>query len=263
MNEVLADRVKTANIRFHERQGTRYEQTHADIFNDGCQERIAVDIADLARNHNGRFLDIGCGTGNLLRATRSVFASSYGCDLVPTMLHQARRYTDRLLQADFDHLPYRDGVFDVVGCYSVLHHVYDPTTMFREAHRVIAPGGIFYADHDPNHHFLRFFWWQKLWRRLKRRVQEGADSLVVDEDIKYAEYHHYFTRGLDPEDLAAALHSAGFVNVQVRYRYPDQPDAFTRRVMRMEPLIGRRRACYYFGLIAQKAPAKGNGCAPS
>jgi len=263
VNEALAERVKTANIRFHERQGTRYEQTHADIFNDGCQDRIAVDIADLAKGRNGRFLDIGCGTGNLLRATRSVFHSSYGCDLVPTMLQQARRYTDRLLQGDFDHLPYREGAFDVVGCYSVLHHVYDPTTMFSEVHRVLAPGGVFYTDHDPNHHFLRFFWWQKLWRRLKRRLREGANSLVVDEDIKYAEYHHYFTRGLDPEDLATALRAAGFVNVEVRYRFPDQPDAFTQRVMRLESMIGRRRACYYFGLTAQKAPGKGNGCGQS
>jgi len=82
-----------------------------------------------------------------------------------------------------------------------------------------------------------------------------------------------FTRGeagsigiskeLDPEDLATALRAAGFVNVEVRYRFPDQPDAFTQRVMRLESMIGRRRACYYFGLTAQKAPGKGNGCAQS
>ena len=68
---------------------------------------------------------------------------------------------------------------------------------------------------------------------------------------------------LDPEELAAALRATGFVDVEVRYRFPDQPDAFTRRVMRFEPFLQRRRACYYFGLVARRAPEKGNGCARS
>jgi ubiquinone/menaquinone biosynthesis C-methylase UbiE len=260
----LAAKVKAANIRFHERQGGQYEQTHADIFNNGCQERIAREVADLAQaGRGGRFLDLGCGTGNLLRASRSVFRSSHGCDLVPTMLNQARRYSDRLLQADFDHLPYRDETFDVVATYSVLHHVYDAIGLFQEAHRVLAPGGIFFSDHDPNEHFLRFFWWQKLWRRMKKRLSANRGNLVVDDDIRYAEYHHFFSRGLDPEVLAATLRRIGFARVEVRYRFPDQPDAFTRRVMRFTPVIDRRRLCYYFSLWAQKASGKGNGCAAS
>jgi SAM-dependent methyltransferase len=40
-------------------------------------------------------------------------------------------------------LPFLDRSFDVVYCRSVMEHVRDPRTMFREISRVLRPGGLF------------------------------------------------------------------------------------------------------------------------
>ncbi|HEY5639791.1 MAG TPA: methyltransferase domain-containing protein, partial [Dehalococcoidia bacterium] len=40
-----------------------------------------------------------------------------------------------------EHLPYRDGAFDVILMHEVLEHVDDDLESLREMHRVLAPGG--------------------------------------------------------------------------------------------------------------------------
>jgi SAM-dependent methyltransferase len=46
------------------------------------------------------------------------------------------------VQADGEHLPFADGVFDVTYCVATLHHALDLPKMVREMARVTKPGGI-------------------------------------------------------------------------------------------------------------------------
>ena len=101
--------------------------------------------------------------------------------------------------------------------YALLHHLKDPKPTLAEAARVLAPGGMLYTDHDPNRAFWRFHGALRRLTRVGRRQSFGTDL----EDM--AEFHHVYSDGLDPKQLARSLREAGFEQVEIRYRQTVNP----------------------------------------
>ncbi|MEU1414884.1 methyltransferase domain-containing protein [Streptomyces sp. NPDC046994] len=98
-----------------------------------------------------RVLDVGCGTGNLLRATgrRHPSADLVGLDPDPKALTRAERkarragLTVRLDRGFAQELPYGDDSFDRVFSSLMLHHL-DSTSkdaLLAEVRRVLRPDG--------------------------------------------------------------------------------------------------------------------------
>jgi ubiquinone/menaquinone biosynthesis C-methylase UbiE len=98
----------------------------------------------------GRVLDLGCGTGRNLplfgRGVRAV-----GLDPCHQSLLKARRRAPGvpLVRARAEALPFRDGVFDLVYCFSAIEHVASVQDTIGEMARVTRPGGTVYL-HTPN-----------------------------------------------------------------------------------------------------------------
>lgn len=90
-----------------------------------------------------RVLEVGCGTGNVLRVLEQVCTSGtvVGVDLFSEGLHYARQRTDALLvQGDIRTVPF--GVpFDLIGLFDVLEHLPDDHRVLRNLHDVLAKGG--------------------------------------------------------------------------------------------------------------------------
>ena len=92
--------------------------------------------------------DLGCGTGNVLRAMLSKAHSVIGVDGSARMLELARRNLasegDRvsLRIGDLSHLPLRDGEADFASLNMVLHHVPAPVDILSEIRRILAPSGL-------------------------------------------------------------------------------------------------------------------------
>ena len=130
----------------------------------------------------GSVLDVGCGTGALLKRCEPYFSSVYGVDPSPGMLRvlAAPRPDVRLAAADGAALPFRDGFFDLVFCVAVLHHVIEPAAVkatLGEMIRVTAPGGhVVVWDHNP---------WNPYWPHLMKRVPQdhGDERLVPESEI--------------------------------------------------------------------------------
>lgn len=108
---------------------------------------LAARLADL---RHGRVLETAAGTGVVTRALVSALpqnVSIVATDLNQPMLDHASaqlasgRVTWR--QADAQHLPFPDGMFDAVVCQFGVMFFPDKPRAFAEAHRVLAPGGRF------------------------------------------------------------------------------------------------------------------------
>jgi len=96
-------------------------------------------------------LDLGCGGGlDVFLAADRVGPRGHvvGVDATPEMVAKARRNAatggfrnTTFVQGTIEHLPLQDGTFDVALSNCVMNHGADKTAAFREAFRVLKPGG--------------------------------------------------------------------------------------------------------------------------
>lgn len=111
--------------------------------------------ADLVQKHIDayrpkRILELGCGRGfnSVYLAKRNPSLSFTGIDLTPVHISEAYKNARRcsnlnLMRGTFLELPFADGWFDLVFEVEAVCHAADLERMFREAHRVLKPGGHF------------------------------------------------------------------------------------------------------------------------
>ena len=107
-------------------------------------------------------LDIGTGTGRILKIISPKAKRAVGIDLSLEMLTVARSTLAgpefancRVRHGDMQQLPLDDDSFDVVTFHLVLHYAERPELVFSEATRPLRPGGkvivVDFAPHDESH----------------------------------------------------------------------------------------------------------------
>jgi ubiquinone/menaquinone biosynthesis C-methylase UbiE len=88
----------------------------------------------------GGVLDVGCGTGLLFGHLVSKVESLVGTDLSKQLLLRAKARAEKhenvhLVQADADHLPFRNNLFSAILAITVLQNMPRPLETIREAKR--------------------------------------------------------------------------------------------------------------------------------
>jgi ubiquinone/menaquinone biosynthesis C-methylase UbiE len=114
----------------------RHRRVHPDVLHQLLESGIF--------GPETRVLDVGCGTGNYAAAlTAATSCRMSGVDPSQRMLDSARDAApwDSLQQSGAEKLPFGDDAFDVVMSTDVIHHIRYRDVYFREAARVLRPGG--------------------------------------------------------------------------------------------------------------------------
>jgi SAM-dependent methyltransferase len=140
-----------------------------------------------------RVLDVGCGTGQVIRRLLDRGCEAHGVDVSEPNLRRAQQITRHCQLYDGRQLPFPDRHFAAAGALNVLEHVEQPETFLRELVRVVEPGGRVVVS-SPN--FFRVLGWRDYhprmrglrnkWRNLrrllwkKRQIQRDPDAVRFD-----------------------------------------------------------------------------------
>jgi SAM-dependent methyltransferase len=137
-----------------------YYLNEYDMFQD-TKDIVYHDILEkLCLDGSSRFLDAGCGAGQLLLAAGEHSPlMSVGIDLDPIGLVLARYLltqsgaTTTLRQGSVAALPFEDGQFSAIACRSVLMYV-DSEEAMRELARCLQIGGRLYLKVHPPRYYM-------------------------------------------------------------------------------------------------------------
>jgi ubiquinone/menaquinone biosynthesis C-methylase UbiE len=132
-----------------DRRASSYENSTLQQFLFIPVQQTALQLALQLLPRARRVLDIGCGTGQLLRRARPCYptAQLVGVDLAGQMVATATTLTPtklavRYVHASAERLPFTDDVFDLVFTTLSLRHWTDPPAGIAEIGRVLTPGGL-------------------------------------------------------------------------------------------------------------------------
>jgi ubiquinone/menaquinone biosynthesis C-methylase UbiE len=107
----------------------------------------------LAGSLKGRLLNVGCGTGgfNVVAAESGMRPVGVDADAEAIAICALKRERSggAFVRAAAERLPFPDGSFDVVYCFSSIEHVESVERTVAEMVRVARPGGLIYV-HTPN-----------------------------------------------------------------------------------------------------------------
>ncbi len=101
-------------------------------------------IAVAAPRPGSRLLEVGCGSGNYIGALGPLGCTCWGLDPSQEMLARARQRAPAaaLVRGRAEELPFAAASLDLVFSVDVIHHVAGRAEAFREAYRVLRPGGM-------------------------------------------------------------------------------------------------------------------------
>ena len=135
------------DIAAFEARAAGYEHGWLGRLHHDIADRTA-DLAMATQPHPQRLLDVGCGTGYLLRALarRCPDAEQLaGIDPAPSMIEIATTSADddrlSFSVGVAERLPYPDRAFDLVVSSTSFDHWSDQQAGLRECARVVQPGG--------------------------------------------------------------------------------------------------------------------------
>lgn len=104
-------------------------------------------------------LDVGCGSGWLIRYLQSRGFKAKGCDIAPEAIKVSGQ-----VRGSATKLPFKTGAYDAILGISIIEHMLpqDVEQFLREAFRVLKPGGWLFLD-TPNYHTPWRFLFGKNW----------------------------------------------------------------------------------------------------
>ena len=153
-------------------------------------QRTLLQVAATAKPRATAILDVGCGTGRLLRAAEGLFpgARLEGVDAAPAMVKRAQAESDSGItfrQGVAEQLPFGEAEFDLVFSTMTFHHWADQGRGAAEVARVMrADGRWLLAEFVPKG-ILRLLMARRFPRQrsLERMLREEALEIMSQRSV--------------------------------------------------------------------------------
>jgi SAM-dependent methyltransferase len=95
---------------------------------------------------SGTLLDLGCSSGAFLESLRGGGWDLFGVEMSPESANQARERTGaRVFTGDILDAHFGPSSFDVITCFDVFEHLYEPRRVMAKVAQWLKPGGVFYV----------------------------------------------------------------------------------------------------------------------
>ena len=208
-----------------------YDKTQPYFTRDNIDrvEKIISEIGEKTEK-KGLALDIGCGTGFVMRIAERHFSKVYGVDITKEMLDQIPKSKKLFpMIGDSENLPFEDNTIDACFTYSFLHHLHDLKRTLKEIHRVLKPGGVYFNDQDFNRAYFALSQ-DKAIKNNKKISAEFKTPKTIEKEVaeKYglsqktvrlAEFQEMKNGGFTTKELEKHLMDAGFSKIEVTPRW--------------------------------------------
>jgi len=161
LTDPARDRFAEDPLHFHKRKWVLMQR---------LLKRVGADAGSL------RWLDVGCGRGELLGLAGGHFAQSMGCDPSVAMLSACGPFKV-YQQRSLTELPFETASVDFVTAICVFHHVHGEARaqLIGEIRRVLTPGGLCCViEHNP---------WNPVTRAIVRRCPIDTDAELLTSRV--------------------------------------------------------------------------------
>ena len=273
------------NADFYNIEAEFYDAKNEMFFGEGAKSysRVKKIIKNLSNKTNKDvILDIGCGSGYILRAAKNNFKRLIGIDISLKMLMKAVSPGNSIVCGDINYLSVKADTVDVVSAFSVIHHLYSPTLLFNEIYRVLKSNGYFYSDNDPNliainlhnlnkqsplYRFCMSFYYLPV--RISKKFRDRKNSLrgfyeyLKKSNVSKKKYNelsiqaeHHLDSGLDADVVRQQLLKAGFVDIQIYYHFCGKGFNDSISIFEKINILIKMLLKWDFSYLSQKKPLK-------
>jgi len=213
-----------------------------------------------------RVLEIGFGSGQLLKGLRDRKNDVYGTDVGQDIVNRAQAAGFEnvvLLDSSEEDLPYQKDFFDAVFCYEVFEHLTNPYRMVSEVSRVLKPGAHFYFSvptqegtmgYASNRHsfvypgLLEKENLERFFMQMYFKVEE-----CVEDDKKLIAHRHYRFKNMKRMELPDIMEViVGDYRVQDLYgHFLDSEQVHEEILKELRPYLKIMDLCLYENNLAE------------
>ena len=208
-HDFLAPTIDTYQEQYHPKVLALYKDIFDRIFSffkSKNKEKLSI-------------LDVGCGTGYLEQFLQPEINEIVGIDVSQKLLAKAKNKYPRVKYYLADIYKFKSRKkYDLIVENSVLHHLKDYEMVLAKMIYMLKFGGCLFLGDEPNYYAYRYLPFIKYLFRYHlqdKRKLKTAD--IRNKFEKHAEYHLFFSGGINPFKLKQYLSKRGLSNVYITF----------------------------------------------